>query len=154
MTVSSTNAVSGPYVANGATTVFPFTFKAMTAGEIRVTIVEDETETEQSETLYTVTLSTGGGNVTFADAPASGDVYIYSEPAFRLASNTPPRLSMKRSIGPPSGTSTCAGLCRQRWMPLTLALLGISGLIWCPSIQVRAPAFPASPTLPPIQRAR
>lgn len=82
MTVSSTNAVSGPYVANGSTTVFPFTFKAMTSAEVRVTIINGDTETEQSPSLYTTTLSVSGGSVTFDTAPATGNVYIYSEPLY------------------------------------------------------------------------
>lgn len=82
MTVSSTNAFSGPYVANGSTTVFPFSFKVMTESEVRVVIVEDGEIEEQSASLYTVSIVGEGGSVTFTTAPPSGDVYIYSNPLY------------------------------------------------------------------------
>lgn len=82
MTVSTTSAVSGPYAANGVTTVFPFTFKAMDAGEVRVTIAVGGIETEQDPGLYTSTLNSGGGSITFVTAPTSGDIYVYSEPSY------------------------------------------------------------------------
>lgn len=82
MTVSSTDTMSGPYEANGSTTVFPFTFKAMAEEEVRVVIFSDDVPSEQSASLYTVALIGEGGNVTFAAAPASGDVYIFSDPLY------------------------------------------------------------------------
>ena len=84
MAVSTTNAVSGPYIANGSTTAFPFTFKCLTVEEVRVTTTVASVETEESSSSYSVTLNTGGngGTVTFDVAPATGDVRIYSEPEF------------------------------------------------------------------------
>ncbi len=84
MAVSTTNAVSGPYVANGSTTAFPFTFKCLTVEEVRVTITVASVETEESSSSYSVTMNTGGngGTVTFDVAPATGDIRIYSEPEF------------------------------------------------------------------------
>jgi len=81
--VSTTNAVSGLYTANGVTTVFPFTFKAMTAEEIAVRIVIDSIDTEVAGSDYAITITpTGGGSVAFATAPTAGSIYVHSSPKF------------------------------------------------------------------------
>jgi hypothetical protein len=85
MAVSTTNAVSGPYLANGATTVFPFTFTAPSTSEVAViTRDTDGVDTTINPSLYAVSLTaSGGGSVTFDTAPASGlQVLIYLDPSF------------------------------------------------------------------------
>lgn len=85
MSVSTTNAVSGPFITNGATTVFPFTFTAPSASEVSV-ILRDAggNDTTVSRSTYTTSLvSGGGGSVTFDVAPASGSsLYLLLEPDF------------------------------------------------------------------------
>lgn len=85
MGVSTTNAISGPFTANGVTTVFPFTFTAPTESEVEVRLVDaDGVETVANVDDYTVVRGGGsGGSVTFATAPASGyEVYILLAPEF------------------------------------------------------------------------
>lgn len=85
MAVSTTNAISGPLLANGSTTVFPFTFTAPTADEVQVVLRDsDGVDSTVSPSAYTVALTSGGGGaVTFATAPASGNsVYILLNPDF------------------------------------------------------------------------
>lgn len=83
MAVSTTNGFDGPYLANGATTTFPFTFTAPSAGEVSV-LLRASDGTETVATGYTVTLgSESGGSVVFAVAPASGvKVIPYLDPEF------------------------------------------------------------------------
>lgn len=76
MSISTTT----PYVTaagNGATTVFPYTFKVNTTADLVVTLVNDSTEVETAQVLttnYTVSGAgnLGGGNVTMLVAPPSG----------------------------------------------------------------------------------
>lgn len=84
MAVSTTNAYSGPYTANGVTTVFPFTFTAPTDEEVTVVLVDaDGAETTVNPGNYSVTISeSGGGSVTFDAAPDGTDVVIYLDPLF------------------------------------------------------------------------
>jgi hypothetical protein len=85
MTISITSAVTAPLAGNGATTAFPFSFKAFTAAEIEVwQSVGGADPTLVSPGAYTVTLNTGeGGAVTFAVAPATGTaITIESNPSF------------------------------------------------------------------------
>lgn len=80
MTVSAINATSGPFVGNGVTTAFPFTFDVGSADE--VSVVADGSVV--SSALYTVTLNAGGngGTVTYAAAPTATAIYITSDPDF------------------------------------------------------------------------
>src|SRR3712207_3436634 len=87
MTVSSTYATSGPYIGNGATTAFPFSFAISNAEAITVYI----DGVPVFEGLYTVTLNTPGataptpsaGTVTFDDPPENGvSIEIHSNPSF------------------------------------------------------------------------
>lgn len=80
MTVEVTSAFSGPFVPNGVTTVFPYTFHALTAAEVRVEI--DGADVSSAD--YTVNLNSDfeGGNVTFASAPTGDVLYIASNPNF------------------------------------------------------------------------
>lgn len=86
MTVTATNAHSGPYTPNGATTAFPFTFKAYSIGEILVRRLLNGVWSTVSSG-FTTTLSgdpPSGGTVTFAAAPATGSglLYIVTDPDF------------------------------------------------------------------------
>ena len=80
MAVETTNTSSGPFTANGATTVFPFTFAAASVDEVKVINTVAGTNTTVSPTLYSVTLSDGGGSVTFLTAPVSGTIMLSSQP--------------------------------------------------------------------------
>ena len=77
MTVSSsTNSAS--YSGNGSTTVFAYGFKIFAASDLTVTLVNDTTGVETTQTLTTHYTVSGagtdsGGNVTFGSAPASGN---------------------------------------------------------------------------------
>lgn len=77
MTVSSsTNSAS--YSGNGSTTVFAYGFKIFENSDLAVTLVNDTTGVETTQTLtthYTVSGAgtNSGGNVTFVTAPASGN---------------------------------------------------------------------------------
>lgn len=80
MTVSATHTFNGPYLGNGATTEFPFTFSAADADE--VTVYVDGVETAAG---FTVALTAGseGGTVTFSVAPAAdAEIVIASNPDF------------------------------------------------------------------------
>lgn len=84
MAVETTNTYDGPLYPNGVTTSFPFTFKALTDGEVSVLQLEDGVWSEVSAASYSVSLNSGaGGTVTFSSAPANGPaLYIFSEPLF------------------------------------------------------------------------
>ncbi len=73
MTVSLAPSAE-PLAADGVATAFPFTFKALATGDLKVvTVAADGTETTVSPVDYTVTLAAaGGGTVTFSVAPANG----------------------------------------------------------------------------------
>jgi hypothetical protein len=80
MSVTATNATSGPFAGTGAQTAFPYTFKAITADEVQV-LVDGVAQVAG----YTVTLGTdgNGGTVTFAAAPANGaEILLGSLPSF------------------------------------------------------------------------
>jgi hypothetical protein len=81
MPVSTETAISGPFIPNGATTEFPFDFKAAAADEIEVV---DQDGATVSSALYSVTLDADeGGTVEFSDAPELADydeLYILSVP--------------------------------------------------------------------------
>jgi hypothetical protein len=90
MTVLTTSTFTGPYAPNGSTTAFPFTFRAMTAGEVKVVRRNSATGIEQVLAGYTVTLSSSGGTVTFGTAPGAGDpIYILPNPDFTQQTNFP-----------------------------------------------------------------
>lgn len=78
MTVEATNAFTGPYVANGLTTTFPFDFRAMTDAEIDV-ILDGAI---LSPSTYSVTITDSGGSVVFDAAPVGAALYIVSNPSF------------------------------------------------------------------------
>ena len=84
MAVSSVDTLSGPYTTNGVTTTFPFTFKAMAEGEVRVfRMAADGVETTINPGAYDVTLNDDGGSVVFTAAPAIGDpLYVGTDPDF------------------------------------------------------------------------
>ncbi|GFM29278.1 hypothetical protein [Novosphingobium sp. PY1] len=83
MAVSTTNAFSGPYLANGATTVFPFTFTAPSAAEVAV-LVRDADGAAVDAGTYSVSITAGGGgSVSFDVAPDVGlSLVILLDPEF------------------------------------------------------------------------
>jgi len=85
MPVSTTNAISGPLLANGLTTTFPFTFTAPTAAEVQVISRNIATGVDTIITSgFSVTLTSGGGgSVAFDVAPATGtQIYLKLNPLF------------------------------------------------------------------------
>lgn len=83
MTVTATNASSGPFSGNGSTTVFSFTFEALSTSEVQVLV-----DGVAQSSGFTVALNAGGagGDVTFTTAPATGKkILILSNPS--LAQN-------------------------------------------------------------------
>jgi lysophospholipase L1-like esterase len=80
MSVNATNASNGPYIGNGSTIAFPFTFNVGSADEVAV--IADGAVVSPS--LYTVTLNAGGqgGTVTYLTAPTTGMIVIASNPNF------------------------------------------------------------------------
>lgn len=83
MPVSTTDTVSGPYLADGSVTSFPFTFRAVTADEVSV-IIRDGNGIDAviSRDDFTVTLTSTGGTVDFYSPPTGGQVYVHSDPDF------------------------------------------------------------------------
>lgn len=74
MTVASEESRSGPYIGNGATKVFPYGFRILTAAHLRV--VRTETNADTVLTLgadYTVSGvgNVGGGSITMIAAPTA-----------------------------------------------------------------------------------
>lgn len=88
MTIPTTIAASGPYYPNGATTAFPFGFKASATDEVSVVLIAaDGVRTTVSPASYTVTLAGGdypGGTVTMASAPAADgrELWVFLDPSF------------------------------------------------------------------------
>jgi hypothetical protein len=82
MAVSTSNVSSGPFIANGVTTAFPFNFAAASTDEIEVVATVGGAESIVPADNYTVSLSVAGGTVTFGTAPAAGLITIRSEPSF------------------------------------------------------------------------
>lgn len=88
MTIPTTIAASGPYYPNGATTVFPFGFKASADTDVIVVLISSAgVETIVPSSSYAVTLAAGddpGGSVTFTSAPANDgrELWIYLDPTF------------------------------------------------------------------------
>ncbi|WP_052757305.1 hypothetical protein [Sphingobium chungbukense] len=86
MAVTVTTTISGPYIPNGATTVFAFDFKAGSADEIEVyrDTGADWELVPGADFTATVDPEQEGGDVEFSVAPAigSGNLYIVSEPFF------------------------------------------------------------------------
>lgn len=82
MTVSTTNRRAGPFVGDGVTTVFPFTFTAFEDGDLYVVRADDTTMDEEVLALttdYTVDLNADqdispGGSVTLLAPLATGTV--------------------------------------------------------------------------------
>lgn len=83
MAVETDNAFSGPFIPNGATTTFPFTFTAPSAAEVAV-MLRNADGTESYPTDFAVNLTPGGGgSVVFAVAPAAGpQLFILLDPFF------------------------------------------------------------------------
>lgn len=83
MTVTTTNAITGPYLTNGSTVAFPFDFTAPSDSELIVLLVDsDDVSTTVDPVDYTVTRTTSGGTVTFATAPATSQaLYILLDPS-------------------------------------------------------------------------
>jgi len=80
MTVSTTTSKVS-YSGNGSTTVFAYTFKVFDEDDLTVILRDNTTGTETVQAIttnYTVSGvgNTGGGNVTFVTAPASGKTVV------------------------------------------------------------------------------
>ena len=79
MTVSSTNTRNS-YSGDGSTTVFSYTFKIFDDDDITVIVRSAAgTETVQTKTTHSSVSGvgdTGGGNITFVTAPASGETVV------------------------------------------------------------------------------
>lgn len=76
MSIANTPRVAGPFVGNGSTTTFPFTYKVLSVLDIVV-----EIDSVQVTTGYTVALNAEqdnnpGGSVVFAVAPTAGQSII------------------------------------------------------------------------------
>ena len=85
MTVQNVGVTAGPFLANGATTQFPFSFQAFDTSEI-VPRVEDGSGNVLATPAFSVILGNPGGFVVFAAAPPSPQViYILYQPT--LAQN-------------------------------------------------------------------
>lgn len=86
MTISNETTFTGPLIANGVTTAFPFTFVAMSADEIGV-FGRDDADVEVVLPSFTAALSSAApavGSITFEAAPADGTrIWIVSDPDFR-----------------------------------------------------------------------
>jgi hypothetical protein len=89
MTIPSTPRRAGPYIGNGATTVFSFSFKTLAAAEITVVRqnVDGTRTTLANPADYSVTLNANqntspGGSITTTTAPAAGTTVT-------IASNVP-----------------------------------------------------------------
>lgn len=83
MTVEATNTQDGPLLPNGATTSFPFTFKALTADEVAVALFDADGEAVTPGTFEATIDPDGGGTVEFDVAPDDGlALYIYSDPDY------------------------------------------------------------------------
>lgn len=70
MTIPSDTTYSGPYLANGVTTVFPYAFRPQSTAEIEVVLVDDATGAETAIVGgWTASAIREPGNVTFDVAP-------------------------------------------------------------------------------------
>ena len=86
MAVTVTSTISGPYIPNGATTVFAFDFKAGSADEIEVyrDLADGWEAVPGADYTASVNPDDEGGQVEFSIAPGAGtgDLYIVSTPLF------------------------------------------------------------------------
>lgn len=85
MTVSAPNTTSGPFVADGVTTSFPFTFKAQEGADVRVAVVDDNgvEVSAYSEADYSVSVEDDmGGTVLFETPPSGVNILLSLDPSF------------------------------------------------------------------------
>lgn len=79
MTITTDLTSSGPYVPNGATVTFPFTFQVKDAADVGVEIDAVAVNPD----LFTATLNDDGtGSVTFFTAPTGSALYVRTDPDF------------------------------------------------------------------------
>ena len=83
MAVTVNSALAGPYLTNGATTVFPFDFKVIAGEELSVFVRDsDGVDTVLSADLYDVSVLAQGGSITFPYAPVAGkELYVVARPS-------------------------------------------------------------------------
>ncbi|HEX7819553.1 MAG TPA: hypothetical protein VF463_02925 [Sphingobium sp.] len=86
MSVTVTTSISGPFLHNGATTAFPFNFKAGSASEVTVYRANGADWMPVTSADFTVSVDPDAesGTVEFSVAPGmgSGFLYMVSEPSF------------------------------------------------------------------------
>jgi hypothetical protein len=99
MAVTATGDFSGPFAPDGATTVFPFNFAALSADEVTV-VRMSATGVQTPLTGYTVTLQPDRtGSVIFSVAPSAGDpIYIVSNPSFEQQTTFANQSSFSASV--------------------------------------------------------
>jgi hypothetical protein len=86
MSVTSEATTAGPYLANGATTSFPFGFRAIAKDDVGVLLAAGDAATIADPAAYTVTIGSGsdGGTVVFTVPPAAEtSVMPFLAPAFQ-----------------------------------------------------------------------
>lgn len=93
MTISSETRVAGPFICNGATVAYPFTFKIFTAADIGVTMTDAAGTGSQlvRTTHYSVALNADqdanpGGTVTTTAAYAAGNTIVLTSAISALQS--------------------------------------------------------------------
>jgi len=80
MGVTNTNAYDGPFYPNGITTSFPFTFRTMSTGEVKVVTADGAPITGLSFSIVPA-MNADGGSIIFDSAPTAAQL-----PAFLIAS--------------------------------------------------------------------
>jgi hypothetical protein len=125
MAVESTAVSTGPLPANGVTTAFVFTFKALSESEVSA-IAYDAGGIIASLPTYSVVLADNGGTVTFDTAPVNGlSVYLFSDPEFRQQIEFE---QGSRWLAAPVNEANDRSALRDLWLRAKLALFNSAAL--------------------------